>query len=379
MAMNEKIVVYIQNSDEGGYFKARFNQCLRVTDSYEVVGVFSSNLEEIGKEYLSMKVQDISKISDTNYDDIIVMIGLKDDIAFVAARDELIDKYGISPRKVASVNEIRNIPEMYNAGSVQISDDVPKNVPVDFNYLVNQGYIRGTNFLDEYYLNRQHGTLDKWLHYFEIYDRYFSQFRNKKITMMEIGVFRGGSLQMWKEYFGLNATIVGVDIDLQCKRYEEEQINIEIGSQEDPAFLNKLIEKYGHFDIIVDDGGHTMNQQKVSFNTLFKAVPEGGVYLCEDCHTSYWAYFGGRYRNKNSFIEFSKKLIDIINYRYIEDIQRAEKASLIRRIKNLIRNRKMYKSSELEDTMKSVAFYDSIVVVEKASTGAGLSIQRNVP
>jgi hypothetical protein len=260
---------------------------------------------------------------------------------------------------------------------VQIADDVPKNVPVDFNYLVNQGYVKGTNFLDEYYLNKHHGTLDKWLHYFEVYDRYFSQFRNKKITMMEIGVFRGGSLQMWKEYFGLNATIVGVDIDPQCKRYEEERINIEIGSQEDTEFLNKLIEKYGQFDIIVDDGGHTMNQQNVSFNTLFKSVTNGGVYLCEDCHTSYWSNYGGGYKNKNSFIEFSKKLIDIINYRYIGIISNPKKASLLRRIKSAIRHRQI--SSEFQDMMKSVAFYDSIVVVEKAATGEGLSIERNVP
>jgi hypothetical protein len=324
-----------------------------------------------------MTVQDISKISNINYDDLIVMIKSYDDIAFTSVRDELCSRYAISPRKVASISEILTIPEVYNVGTVQISDEVPKNVPVDFNYLVNQGYIKGTNFLDDYYLNKPHRTLFKWLHYFEIYDRYFSQFRNKEVNVLEIGVYRGGSLQMWKEYFGTNATIVGVDIDSECKQYEEERINIEIGSQEDPEFLNKLIEKYGHFDVIIDDGGHTMNQQKVSFNTLFKAVPNGGVYLCEDCHTSYWSDFGGGYKNKSSFIEFSKKLIDVINYRYIGITSDTEKASLLRRIKSAIRRRQI--SSEYQDMMKSVAFYDSIVVVEKAATGAGLSIKRNIP
>ena len=100
---------------------------------------------------------------------------------------------------------------------------------------------KSMNPLIEYLEKNPDGRLvHRWRHYFDIYHRHFSRFRGETITMIEIGIFNGGSLRMWKNYFGPNATIVGVDINTGCKKYEEPGIEIVIGDQGDPKFLQAL-------------------------------------------------------------------------------------------------------------------------------------------
>jgi hypothetical protein len=123
--------------------------------------------------------------------------------------------------------------------------------------------------------------VDKWRHYFEIYDKHFARFRSEDVRILEIGVDHGGSLQLWKKYFGLNAQIVGLDIDPACAEYAEDQIEIRIGNQSDVALLKSL----GAFDIVIDDGSHRTQDQEASLEALWPQVR--GVYLIEDCHQSY--------------------------------------------------------------------------------------------
>ena len=112
----------------------------------------------------------------------------------------------------------------------------------------------GPNPLEEYFVRNNARLIHKWAHYFEIYHRHFYSFRGRQITLMEFGVYRGGSLQMWKHYFGGRARIVGVDIDPACKEFEEPQIEIHIGDQADNDFLRQLRQKIGPVDILIDDG-----------------------------------------------------------------------------------------------------------------------------
>ena len=98
---------------------------------------------------------------------------------------------------------------------------------------------------------------------------------------------------MWKDYFGKDAKIIGIDIDERCKAFEEDQISIEIGSQESVEFWNGFKKKYPRVDILLDDGGHTMQQQIVTFQQMFPHIKDGGIYMCEDCHTSYREEYGG--------------------------------------------------------------------------------------
>ena len=188
--------------------------------------------------------------------------------------------------------------------------------------------------------------LNKYVHYFEIYDRHFSRFRNQEIVILEIGVSQGGSLQMWRNYFGDKAKIYGIDIIPECKNFEEENIQIFIGSQSDKKFLENLKHSIPPIDILIDDGGHSMKQQITSFEMLFDHIKNDGIYLCEDLHTSYWLSFGGGYKRRGTFIEYSKNFIDSLNAWHAE-----KKSSL--------------KVSDFTRTVGSLHFYDSVLVIEK--------------
>ena len=147
-------------------------------------------------------------------------------------------------------------------------------------------------------------------HYIEIYETYFSKYRNTDVVILEIGVAHGGSLQIWKKYFGDKAKIFAVDINPECKNVEDENVKIFIGSQEDKAFLSSLTTLMPRPDIIIDDGGHTMKQQITTFEILYPFVKENGIYLCEDTLTSYVYEYGGGLNRKGTFVEYSKGLID---------------------------------------------------------------------
>ena len=149
--------------------------------------------------------------------------------------------------------------------------------------------------------------------YTKIYDRVFAGIRELPLSFLEIGVYRGGSIKMWEEYFP-NARICGIDNDEECKQFEGGRIQIFIGDQRDPEFLRQVVEDAGGgLDIVLDDGGHCMDQQIGSFEILWKYMNSGGVYVIEDLHTSYMRHFGGGYRKSGSTVEFLKDLIDDTN------------------------------------------------------------------
>lgn len=185
----------------------------------------------------------------------------------------------------------------------------------------------------------------KWGHYFGVYERHFAAYRNKPVRLLEYGVFHGGSLQMWRHFFGPQAEIIGVDIDPRCADLAEPGIAIELGDQADPALHARLREKYGSFDIVIDDGGHQMHQQIVTFREMYPAVKPGGVYLVEDLHTSYLADWGGGYRRPDTFIEFSKNFIDQLYAWYPSTPE--------------------HRADLLTATAYGLHFYDSMLVIEK--------------
>jgi 23S rRNA U2552 (ribose-2'-O)-methylase RlmE/FtsJ len=201
------------------------------------------------------------------------------------------------------------------------------------------------NDLEKYFRQNNQNLIHKWIHYFDVYDRYFNTFRDKEIVLLEIGVSQGGSLQMWKNYFGPKARIYGIDIDPRCKELEEENIKIFIGSQSDRKFLGEIRRSVPPVDILIDDGGHTMVQQRVTFEELFDHVKENGVYLCEDLHTSYWLTHGGGYRRRGSFIQYSKNFIDLLNAYH------SEQRSL--------------RVNKFTQSVDSIHYFDSMIVIEK--------------
>lgn len=202
------------------------------------------------------------------------------------------------------------------------------------------------NDLLNFWLSKHHRCIDKWAHYFPIYEKYFAPFRGTEVYFVEIGVQNGGSIQMWKDYFGSKAHIIGIDIDPRCRQFAEAQIDIEIGSQDSPKFWDQFKQKYPRVDILLDDGGHQMDQQIITFREMFKHISDGGIYMCEDCHTSYFPDYNGGLRKPDTYIEFAKSLIDELN---------------------AFHSRGQLNPTYNTLNMGGVHFYDSIVVIEKSS------------
>ena len=195
-------------------------------------------------------------------------------------------------------------------------------------------------------------TSDKWDRYFDVYDRHLAKFKGKDITFIEVGVQNGGSLEMWSRYFGPESKLYGIDIDPACAnlRYDNPNIKIIIGDQSSEEFWDKTISEIGFIEVMVEDGGHRMDQQIMTFEKVFPIINSGGVYICEDTHTSYWNTFGGGYKNMASFIEYSKDFADVVHYDFLENGH------------GQIENK-----FNISKGLSSVAFYDSMVVFEKSS------------
>jgi SAM-dependent methyltransferase len=116
------------------------------------------------------------------------------------------------------------------------------------------------------------------------YEKHFKKFRNENINILELGIFNGGSLLMLEEYFP-NANIYAIDIDANCIKKYGSRIQTYLCSQTDETKLQELFSDID-FDIIIDDGSHMTLHQLESLSFLFKKVKPGGLYVCEDLHTS---------------------------------------------------------------------------------------------
>lgn len=203
-------------------------------------------------------------------------------------------------------------------------------------------------FLHKYFLNNSEKRLHKWVHYFDIYERHLARFRGKSPVMLEIGVFGGGSLQMWREYFGPGCQIIGVDINPECKAHETDAVEIFIGSQDDPKLIESILQKYPQIDIVLDDGSHMMHHMIRSFDLLYHKISDNGVYIVEDTHTCYWKEYGGGLGRKGTFIEFAKTKIDEIN---------------------AVHSKGKLAVTPFTRATDHIAFYDSVVAFEKRKQG----------
>jgi hypothetical protein len=178
--------------------------------------------------------------------------------------------------------------------------------------------------------------INKLKSFLTIYEQLFAPFKKKKITIMELGVQGGGSLELWKQLIP-EADIIGVDSDERCK--EITGFEIRICHQADPRLADR------EYDIIIDDGGHLMSQQKNSFNLLYPKLKPGGMYIIEDLETSYWGDF---IDEEPTTINYLKSLVDSINSEYIKH-PRSDRRDID------------YPSVQLN----SITFYDNLCVIKK--------------
>lgn len=220
----------------------------------------------------------------------------------------------------------RIIPEIVLKRLRELRSETPKsgdisrfkfssNRPADISSDIQEKYQHRSDLLDIFAAN-QGCVVHKWHHYIPLYDRYFAPFRKRKIRFLEIGVSDGGSLQMWREYFGNDAVIYGIDIDPKCQQYNGLAGQVRIGSQTDKRFLESVISEMGGIDIVLDDGSHHMEHIPVSLKVLFPLLSNGGIYLIEDLHAAYWQSFGGGYNTSSNFFGFVMQLVNDMHHWY---------------------------------------------------------------
>ena len=215
------------------------------------------------------------------------------------------------------------------------------------------------NDLYSFFLQRRNTRpMHKWHHYFEVYERHFGRFRHTSPAVLEIGVGGGGTLEMWRGYFGAGARIYGIDTDPTAKRNEDIATKVYIGDQADRDFLRELRREVGVLDIVIDDGGHRANQQITSFEELYPALSETGVYLVEDTHTALW---GGPYNNRQDGQ-------NILSFAAARCAQLMEWSGRRENFRQLMTDQNVLladRASEFCRTTKAITFYDSIVVFER--------------
>ena len=202
--------------------------------------------------------------------------------------------------------------------------------------------------MDLIQIGKKYPTSKNYSGFIEIYEKYFSPLKNEKINILEIGVDKGDSLRLWKEYFS-NAKICG--IDLFEKNIVIDNVEIFIGDQSDYSFLQTIVNKYHKFDVIIDDGSHLSKHIISSFNFLFPFLNDDGIYVVEDLQTSYQPRFGGSRFNlnkKKTSMNFLKSLTDSINYEHAD--------------------KPFFKKSLFDGKIKSVNFYQNIAFIRKGGS-----------
>lgn len=188
----------------------------------------------------------------------------------------------------------------------------------------------------------------KWNTYFETYETHLSKFIGKNPVLLEIGIAKGGSLEMWAKYFQ-NGEIHGIDANEKIKNhvYKEPNIYCHLGDQGSPEYWEYFKKATDiTFDIIIDDGSHVNSHQILTLINLFPRLKMGGVYVIEDTHTSYWTAYGGGIQKPGTFVETVKQLIDFLHRQHIDSQPNPE---LVDIFKNL----------------KSISFYNSMIVLHK--------------
>jgi cephalosporin hydroxylase len=206
--------------------------------------------------------------------------------------------------------------------------------------------------------------IHKWIQYLRAYDEQFGPYRHgfplpdgsrRPLRILEIGVAQGGSLQLWREFFGPEAVVFGIDIDPRVKAVDDPDLEVRVGSQTDPEFLRRVVAEMGGVDIVLDDGSHQARHIRTSFDVLFPLLSDGGLYAVEDLHASYWWRFGGGYRRRGTFIEVVKQLIDDMHAWYHSAGDKVGVAAATQ--------------------IPKITVYDSIAFIEKAGHGRPVKVR----
>lgn len=173
--------------------------------------------------------------------------------------------------------------------------------------------------LYELYGEHKGKVSDKWLGYFDVYDRILAEYQELPVQLLEIGVQNGGSLEIWGKYFRRAKVIVGCDINPDCAKlaYDDPRIRLVIGDANQGDVQAKIFENSQNFDVVIDDGSHTSEDIVRAFCCYLHSIKDGGVFIAEDLHCSYWMEYGGGLYYPFSAMAFFKRLADVINIEHV--------------------------------------------------------------
>ncbi|WP_338833448.1 glycosyltransferase [Bradyrhizobium septentrionale] len=203
---------------------------------------------------------------------------------------------------------------------------------------------------------------DKWDHYLSVYENTFGRLRQKPVSLLEIGVQNGGSLEIWAAYFRHAQMILGVDIDPSCGllRFEDQRISVVVGDAKTIETGDAIRALASSFDVIIDDGSHVSSDIIANFLRLVPLLADDGIYLIEDMHASYWKELGGELFAPYSAAAFFKTLTDVLNYEHWS-LDKAP-ADLLQPFAN---HAQVPLPMEHLERIESVAFLNSVCIISK--------------
>lgn len=242
------------------------------------------------------------------------------------------------------------LPENYHESVIEL-----------WEYLINSN---GKASLKELYEQHTGKISDKWASYLKVYEDALSSYAESAISLLEIGVQNGGSLEIWHKYFPNAQRLVGCDLNPKCGdlSYEQKNISIIIGDAGTSEICKKITAISSQFDIIIDDGSHNSSDCIKNLRNYYKYVKPGGVYILEDLHCSYWADFEGGLFDSKSIINRLKEFVDYPNYEFWGHVP----DNLVEKERRVGRENSEYRDIE------SISFHNSIVVIKKALTPISL-------
>ena len=316
------------------------NVVKRVDSRDEILCIADQDPKKCGTKISDIEVISPGRMPEYQFDKIIISVNANQE----EIKEGICNIIGIEKRDVIVSWKDYIKLEPRNTGTIIVDWD--KQLTANELYEEMCEHVNELSEMEQFFLVGEHNRSFKWLHYFEIYNKHFERYIGKDVTIMEIGVNKGGSLQIWKKIFGPNSKIIGVDINPECRQMEDDQISIYIGDQEDREFWRKVKEEIPKLDILIDDGGHYMRQQIVTFEEMFSHVKDDGVYMCEDTATSYnKKKYNSGHKNPDTFIEYSKNFIDYIHAWYSQE--------------------ESLQVNEYTKTMNSLHYYYGVLAIEK--------------
>ncbi|WP_320535191.1 rhamnosyltransferase WsaF family glycosyltransferase [Robbsia andropogonis] len=221
--------------------------------------------------------------------------------------------------------------------------------------------------LHQLYEEHRGKVSDKWSLYISEYDRLFQPYRDAPINFLEIGIQNGGSLEIWTRYFDGAQNLIGCDINPDCAKltYEDPRVSVIVGDADDTTVQARVLARAPAFDIIIDDGSHLSSDIVRSFALYFSQLKEGGLFVIEDLHCSYWKVFEGGLYDPYSSWSFFKRLTDVINHEHWGVA--AERKQIL---DGFAREYRCELPEDLLAQVHSVEFINSLCVVRKAPAAA---------